>query len=74
LAWLLLVVQVATILSQVLFRNLVGDAAATIVTSIFYVGGYWYAAFQQMISERRTQRGRLQSRLTILTLVVAIPL
>lgn len=35
---------------------------------------YTYVAFRQMTIERRTQRGRLRPRLTVLTLVIAIPI
>ena len=53
LAWLLLAVQVATVTFQLGLRNPLGDAVAMLFTSTFYVLGYSYAAFQQMISERR---------------------
>ncbi len=44
------------------------------VASIIYAASYGYAAFQQLVSERRLQRGRLQVRLVLLVLAIAVPL
>jgi len=73
LAWLLLVAHVAAITIQMGLRGLLSGGWPTLITGTLFVLAYGYAAFQQMISERRLQRGRLQTRLTLLILVVTIP-
>ncbi len=50
-----------------------GTVTSTLITSTTLIVIYAYASFQQMISERRLQSGRLQFRLTALTLVITIP-
>ena len=74
LAWMLLITQVIAVVVQFGLRSFMGSGATTIVTSTAFSLGYAYTAFRQMISERRTQRGRLRPRLTMLTLVIAIPI
>ncbi len=74
LAWMLLITQVITVAVQFGLRSFIGSGATTIVTSTAFALGYAYTAFQQMLSERRAQRGRLRPRLTALTLVIAIPI
>ena len=74
LAWLLLGAQLATLLFQFPLRDLVGTEVASIVSAFVFVLAYAYAGFQQMISERRLQRGRLETRLTLLILAVTIPI
>jgi len=74
LAWLLLGAQlVATVLQIGLHRLLVG-AVPLLITSTIFVLAYAYASFEQLILERRRQRGKLRTRLTALILVVTIPL
>ncbi len=74
LAWLLLGVQVAIVALRVGMQNLLAEVASVLITNAIIVLAYAYAAFRQMISERRAQRGRLQTRLTVLILVIAVPL
>ncbi len=74
LAWMLLITQVIAVVVQFGLRSSIGSGATTIITSTAFALGYAYTAFQQMISERRAQRGRLRSRLVGLTLVVALPI
>ena len=74
LAWLLLGAQLVTLLFQFLLRGLVGTAVASTVSAFVFVSAYAYAGFQQMISERRLQRGRLETRLTLLILAVTVPI
>ena len=74
LAWVLLGAQLITLASQFLLRDLVGTEAASIISAFVFVLAYAYAGFQQMISERRLQRGRLVTRLTLLILAVTIPI
>jgi len=74
LAWLLLIAQVAAF---VLLTTLQGPEITplmAIVVGVLYTGAFAFAAFQQMISERRAQVGRVQTRLTILLVVAALPL
>lgn len=46
---------------------------AILITSTIFAVGYTYAAFWQLISERRLQPGRLQPRLTVLILAITVP-
>ncbi|MBN2391397.1 MAG: GAF domain-containing protein [Anaerolineae bacterium] len=73
LAWLLFVSQLVASAVQFglggISRVLVIQVASTV-----YAVAYGYAAFQQMVSERRLQRGRLQVRLVLLVLAIAVPL
>jgi len=73
LAWLLLGAQIAIIAIQIGLRNLLVGGVSTLITNVVFVLTYIYAVFQQMISERRLQRGRLQIRLTALVLVITVP-
>ncbi len=73
LAWLLLGAQIAIIAIQIGLRNLFVGGVSTLITNVVLVLTYAYAVFQQMISERRLQRGRLQLRLTVLILVITVP-
>lgn len=74
LAWMLLIAQVIAVAVQFGLRSAIGSGATTIITSTTFALGYAYTAFRQMISERRTQRGRLRPRLIVLTLVIALPI
>ncbi|MBN1659550.1 MAG: GAF domain-containing protein [Anaerolineae bacterium] len=73
LAWLLLGAEVVGSGLQFGLRGVVDQAVVAIVSTFLFVLAYAYAIFQQMISERRAQTGRLQTRLTALILVVAVP-
>ncbi len=74
LAWMLLITQCVAVVVQFGLRVVIGSGATSIVTTTFFALGYAYTAFQQMISERRAQHGRLRPRLTVLTLATAIPI
>lgn len=74
LAWLLLGAQLVTLLFQFPLRNLVGTGVSSIISGFVFVLAYAYAGFQQMISERHLQRGRLQTRMTLLILAVTVPI
>jgi len=66
-----------TALGQVLhylFNQRMAPGSALLLPITLYAGAYAYAGFQQMVSERRLQRGSLQARLTALSMVVTIPL
>lgn len=73
IAWLLLGTQIAGMIVQMGLRGLLSPVVRTFITGAVFVLVYAYAAFRQMISERRVQRGRLQTHLTVLILVVAVP-
>lgn len=73
LAWLLLVAQVVIAIVQLGLRSLLPGGVPTLVTNAIFVLTYAYAGFQQMISERHLQKGRLQIRLTALVLVITVP-
>jgi GAF domain-containing protein/HAMP domain-containing protein len=74
LAWLLLAAQIAGLVFQMGLRWWIGSMPAALINGAVYVTIYAYATFQQMISERHLQRGRLQPRLTALILAVSIPI
>ena len=74
LARLLLLADTLASLSIVLLSPRMPAAVAIIIPSLMFALAYAFAGFQQMISERRLQRGSLQLRLTALILVVTIPL
>jgi hypothetical protein len=64
-------VVAATYLST---QSLLSTGLPVLFTSFICTLAYFYAASQQMTSERRLQSTRLQTRLTSLTLVVTIPM
>jgi GAF domain-containing protein/HAMP domain-containing protein len=74
LAWLLLGAQVAVLITQLGLRDMLGDEESTLITNTIFVLAYAFAAFQQMISKRVAQRGRLQPRLMALILAATVPL
>jgi GAF domain-containing protein/HAMP domain-containing protein len=74
LAWLLLATEVATLVLQFGLRPILGSELATLLSVTVLVFGYALASFQQMVSERHAQRGRLQTRLTLLLLAITLPL
>ncbi|HOU12598.1 MAG TPA: cache domain-containing protein [Anaerolineae bacterium] len=74
LAWMVLITQGVAVAVQFGLRAVIGSGATSIITTTFFAIGYAYTAFQQMISERRAQHGRLRPRLIALTLAIAIPI
>ncbi len=74
LTWLLLGAQIAVMIVMFGLRNLLAGEVSALIANTIYVLAYAYAAFQQMLSERRAQRVRLQVRLTALILAVTLPL
>lgn len=73
LARLLLLVQVLAILAFYLLPFIFVPGVEILVVTSLYILLYAYLAFAQLISERRSQTGRLQPRLTALVLVVTLP-
>jgi len=74
LAWLLLVAEVAAYVLSKSLASFLHPAAAALLSNTIFAAVYGYTAFQQMIAERRAQRGSLQARLAALILVVTMPL
>ena len=74
LARLFLGAQIVGIAFQMGLQGLLDPAARVIIINLVFALAYAYAAFQEMISARRWQRGRLQPRLTALMLAVTVPL
>ncbi len=70
----LTVAQILGLVLQLGLLRLLGPMVGTLITSAAFASVYTYAVFQQMVSERREQRGKLQTRLTALVLVIAIPI
>lgn len=69
--WLLVVQVLVLILSfagEVIPRGILN-----LLISILYVTAYGIAAFRQLVSAHRVQYGRLQTRLTLLMVVIAVP-
>ncbi len=50
-----------------------GQAFSVILSNALFAAVYTYVAFRQMTAERQLPRGRLQTRLTALPVVVAVP-
>lgn len=73
LAWMLLAADVFAGIILVALALMIPQSIAELGTSAIFVLLYAYAAFQQMISERRVQRGSLKVRLLALNLVVVVP-
>lgn len=74
LARILLIVQVLGIVLTMGLEDFLFAGLATVLISTMYALAYAYAAFQQMISERQYQAGRLRTRLTALTMAITLPL
>lgn len=73
LAWTLIILTIGSLILLGVIGQRILPGATILITSSFFAVFYTYTAFEQMISERRQQRGRLQTRLTSLILTVSIP-
>jgi len=73
LAWLLCGGLLVGSAIQFGLRGLLTHNGTTLLSSFVFAILYTYIGFQQMVSERRLQGGRLQPRLTLLVLAVATP-
>jgi len=74
LAYLLLTTQVFAVAVSFIIFFTVASYYAVLATSIIFAVGYTYAAFWQLISERRMQSGRVQYRITTGILAISIPI
>ena len=73
LAWLFLIAQLSAFLGQFVLRLFIGVVGSVFFISVVLVSVYGYAAFQQLVSERRVQGKNLQARLTLLIVVITLP-
>lgn len=73
LGWMLLTTQVTGIGLYIGFRNQPASLLPPILTNLLLAATFSYASYRQMASERHLQRGPLQVRLTLLTIIVTIP-
>jgi methyl-accepting chemotaxis protein len=74
LAWLLVTAVAVAFLLSKYDTPLLHPAFTLLLSSTFVAAVYSYTAFQNMISERVTQRGSLQARLAALIMIVSMPL
>jgi GAF domain-containing protein/HAMP domain-containing protein len=74
LAWLLLAAEVLASGLQFGLSRVLAPGASAVLSGACFAFAYGYAGFQQMVSERRAQRGRLQPRLTAIVAAITIPL
>ena len=74
LARVLLIGQIGATIFQIFFGDLLAPPLPTVFTNLIFFLVYAYATFSQSISERRLQRGRLQTRLTAAILAISLPL
>jgi GAF domain-containing protein/HAMP domain-containing protein len=74
LARLLLGVQIVVNVVQIGLTGFLGASISALISGTVLALAYAYAVFQQMLSEQRAQRGRLQPRLTLLSLAITVPL
>lgn len=73
LAWIIFAAQVIILLIQGALRTVLPPVTKTFIGTAAYAIAYVYTAFQQMVSERRLQRGQLRARLTLMFLSITIP-
>ena len=74
LAWLLLAAQAVGLLAMSTLHGPVVTPLVALLLGALYTTVFAYAVFQQMISERRAQAGRVQTRLTVLLVAIVLPL
>lgn len=74
IGWVLFVGMVVVAAINVALRRYYSTSLTSIVSSVFFILVYGYAAFQQLVSERRMQRGSLPVRLTLIIIAITVPL
>ncbi|MFN2152085.1 MAG: GAF domain-containing protein [Anaerolineales bacterium] len=74
LAGLLFAAHVGDTFALFFIESFFPQPFSIVITNTFFFSVYAYASFSQAISERRLQRGRVQSRLTALVLAISTPL
>ncbi len=73
LARMLLIAEITSVILLSAFSQILYPAVTILLSSTISVIIYTFAAFRQMISESRLQRGSLQTRLTAIILVTVVP-
>lgn len=73
ISWLFLGSQTTVMVVMFGLSNLLAGEVSVLISNAVFVLAYAYAAFRQMISERRAQRGRLPVRLLTIILAIVIP-
>lgn len=74
LAWMVLVSQISTLIVVVALRTVLSPVIRALIAAAIFGSMYAYAAFKQMVSERRLQRGQLRSHLPVVFLAITIPI
>ena len=74
LSWVLLGAQLLDIGALFGGAMLLSPEIALLLANAIFAVTYAYVSFWQMVSERRLQQGRLQTRLPLLVLVVTLPI
>lgn len=74
LGWLLFVAQMIGIGLNIGLYERLNPVLPPLVTNLLLAITFSYVSFRQMVSERHLQRGPLQVRLTLLTIIVTVPL
>jgi GAF domain-containing protein/HAMP domain-containing protein len=74
LAWLLLVMILMSAASQFFLPSMISNQGSGLVSSAVFGLAYSIAGSRQMFTLRRGMRGKLATRLVVLTLAVALPL
>jgi GAF domain-containing protein len=74
MAWMMAAVHLILTISLVFLRDVIGNGLLPLAVLIVYLVFYTYTASQQTSSERVLRKGRLQTRLTALTVGISLPL
>ena len=74
IGWLLLLANLIYTFPLIFLRRPGVSAPVTLISGVTYASVCTYAIFQQMVSERRLQRGSLRLRLTLLMVIITLPL
>jgi GAF domain-containing protein/HAMP domain-containing protein len=74
ITWLLLLANLISTFPLVFLQKPGVSAPVTLFAGLMYASVCTYAIFQQMVSERRLQKGSLRFRLTLLVVIIALPL
>jgi GAF domain-containing protein/HAMP domain-containing protein len=74
LAWSFIGLHGVAVGAQFGLTALLGEWPARLIASTLLAAAYVYIVLRQMLSQRRPQRGRLPTRLTVIILAVTLPL
>jgi len=73
-AWMTIALHLVLTISLVFLRDVIGNGLLPLALLFVYLILYTYATFQQTSTERILRKGRLQTRLTALTVGISLPL